>query len=139
MSRRPLGLGSLCDDEQMSPRVLAVDAASLAARCTDHLGSAPAVELFRSGHLSAVIGLRLADMREVVVKVRPTSPRIAACVEVQRRMFESGYPCPEPLGGPAPFGNGVATAEVYVPGGDVLPGASMRPSCPLRRSRGLSG
>jgi hypothetical protein len=107
----------------MSPRVPAVDAASLAAWCTDHLGSAPAAELFRSGHLSVVIGLRLADTREVVVKVRPALPRIAACVEVQRRMFESGYPCPEPLGGPAPFGNGVATAEAYVPGGDVLPGA----------------
>jgi hypothetical protein len=89
---------SLCDDEQMSPRVPAVDAAGLAAWCTDHLGSAPAAELFRSGHLSAVIGLRLADKREVVVKVRPASPRIAACVDVQRRMFESGYPCPEPLG-----------------------------------------
>lgn len=106
----------------MSPRVPAVDAASLAAWCTDHLGSAPTAELFRSSHSSVVIGLRLADEREVAVKVRPTSPRLAACVEVQRRMFESGYPCPEPLGGPAPFGNGVATAEAYVPGGAVLPG-----------------
>ncbi len=107
----------------MSPRVPAVDPASLAAWCTDHLGSAPAAELFSCGHLSAVVGLRLADGREVVVKVRPASPRIAACVEVQRRMFESGYPCPEPLGGPAPCGIGVATAESYVPGGDELPGA----------------
>lgn len=70
-----------------------------------------------------MIGLRLADDREVVVKVRPGSPRIAACAEVQRRMFESGYPCPEPLSGPAPFGGDVATAEVYVPGGAVLLGA----------------
>ena len=38
-------------------------------------------------------------------------------------MFESGYPCPEPLGGPAPLGIGVATAESYVPGGDGVPGA----------------
>src|SRR5947199_6301764 len=89
----------------------------------EHLGSPPAEQIFRSGYLSAVVGLRLADKREVVVKVRPASPRIAACVEVQRRMFESGYPCPEPLGGPARFGNGVATAEAYVPGGAVLPGA----------------
>jgi hypothetical protein len=108
-------------DEQLSPHLPAVGTAQLAAWCTDHLGSAPTAELFRSGHLSAVVGLRLADKREVVVKVRPASPRIAACVEVQRRMFESGYPCPEPLGGPAPFGNDVATAEVYVPGGDVHP------------------
>jgi len=70
-----------------------------------------------------VIGLRLADGREVVVKVRPASPRITACVEVQRRMFESGYPCPEPLGGPASFGPGVATAESCVPGGDGVPAA----------------
>src|SRR5215831_21176991 len=98
----------------MPPRVPAVDAASLAVWCTDHLGSAPAAELFRSGHLSAVVGLRLADKREVVVKVRPASPRIAACVEVQQRMCESGYPCPDPLGGRAPVGKGVATAEAYV-------------------------
>lgn len=38
-------------------------------------------------------------------------------------MFESGYPCPEPLGGPIPFGASVATAESYVPGGVPLPDA----------------
>ena len=108
---------------QVSPRRPAVDPASLAAWCTDHLGSAPEAELFRSGHLSTVIGLHLADGREVVVKVRPASPRIAGCVEVQRRMFESGYPCPQPLGGPAPLGIAMATAESYVPGGAVLPPA----------------
>jgi hypothetical protein len=59
----------------------------------------------------------------VVVKVRPDSPRMAACVEVQRRLFESGYPCPAPLTGALPFGAGVATAEAYVPGGDLLPSA----------------
>ncbi|SDS83605.1 Phosphotransferase enzyme family protein [Friedmanniella luteola] len=80
-------------------------------------------ELFRSGHLSVVIGLRLADAREVVVKVRPASSRTAGCVEVQRRLFAAGYPCPEPLTGAAPLGDGVATAEAHVPGGDPLPGA----------------
>jgi hypothetical protein len=89
----------------------------------EHLGSPPADEIFRSGYLSVVIGLRLADGREVVVKVRPDSPRIAACVEVQRRMFHAGYPCPRPLTGVAPFGGDVATAEAYVPGGAMLPSA----------------
>jgi hypothetical protein len=89
----------------------------------EHLGSPPADELFRSGYLSAVVGLRLADGREVVVKVRPASPRIAACVEVQRRLFLAGYPCPRPLTGAACFGGDVATAEAYIPGGAVLPGA----------------
>jgi Phosphotransferase enzyme family len=89
----------------------------------EHLGSQPAGEIFRSGYLSAVIGLRLVDDRAVVVKVRPDSPRIAACVEVQRRMFRAGYPCPEPLTGAVPFGEDVATAEAYVPGGSMLPSA----------------
>jgi hypothetical protein len=91
----------------MSPRAHVVDPAGLAQWCMEHLGSPPAEEIFRSGYVSAVIGLviglRLADDREVVVKVRPDSPRIAACVEVQRRMFQAGYPCPEPLTGAAPF------------------------------------
>jgi Phosphotransferase enzyme family len=105
----------------MSPQGHAVDRAGLARWCVEHLGSPPTDEMFRSGYLSVVIGLRLADDREVVVKVRPDSPRIAACVEVQRRMFEAGYPCPRPLTGAVSFGGDVATAEAYVPGGALLP------------------
>lgn len=104
----------------MPPRVPA-GSARLARWCAAHLGSTPAAELFRSGQLSSVIGLRLADGREVVVKVRPYSPRILACVAVQRHLFESGYPCPEPLSDPAPFADAVATAEACVPGGTELP------------------
>jgi len=107
----------------MSARSRAVDPVRLARWCRQHLGSPPAEELFRSGHLSAVVGLRLADDREVVVKVRPDSPRIAACVEVQRRLFQAGYPCPRPLTGAVPIGADVATAEAYVPGRAPLAGA----------------
>jgi hypothetical protein len=107
----------------MSSRAHAVDRARLAQWCMEHLGSPPADETFRSGYLSAVVGLRLADGRAVVVKVRPDSPRIAACVEVQRRMFQAGYPCPQPLTGAVSFGDDVATAEAYVPGGAMLPSA----------------
>ena len=107
----------------MSPDPRAVDPARLARWCVEQLGSPPAAELFSSGHLSAVRGLRLADGRAVVVKIRPDSPRTAACVDVQRRLFQAGYPCPQPLTGAVPFGGDVATAEVYVPGGAVLPGA----------------
>jgi len=114
---------SACDDAQMSSRASAVDSARLAQWCVEHLGSPPAEAIFRSGHLSAVIGLRLADDRAVVIKVRPYSPRIAACIEVQRRMFRAGYPCPQPFTGAAPFGEDVATAEAYVPGGAMLPSA----------------
>jgi hypothetical protein len=98
-----------------------VDAASLAAWCAAHLGSPAESELFRTGHLACVIGTRLADGREVVVRVRPAAPRIGACAEVQRRVFDCGYPCPRPLAGPAPLGEHAATAESYIPGGVVLP------------------
>ena len=52
-----------CEDDQMPPRLPAVDPARLAQWCEEQLGSPPAGEIFRSGHLSAVIGLRLADSR----------------------------------------------------------------------------
>ncbi len=107
----------------MAPHAHAVDPGRLTRWCVEHLGSPPAGEIFRAGYLSAVIGLRLGDGREVVVKVRPDSPRVPACVEVQRRVFQAGYPCPEPLTGAAPFGDRLATAEAYVPGGAVLPSA----------------
>jgi hypothetical protein len=42
-------------------------------------------------------------------------------MEVQRRLFESGYPCPRPLAGPAPLGEYEATAESYVSGEVMLP------------------
>ena len=99
----------------------AVDAASLAAWCEAHLGSPAESELFRTGHLARVIGARLADGREVVVRIRPTAPRIGACTEVQRRVFDSGYPCPQPLAGPAPLGEYAATVESYIPGGVMRP------------------
>jgi hypothetical protein len=107
----------------VSRRVGEVDPDRLARWCVEHLGSPPAEELLRSGHLSTVVGVRLADGREVVVKVRPDSPRIAACVEVQGHMFRAGYPCPRPLTGAVRFGSDVATAEAFVPGGAVLPSA----------------
>jgi hypothetical protein len=98
-----------------------VNAASLAAWCDEYLASPVMGELFRSGHLASVIGARLADGREVVVKVRPAALRTAACAEVQRCLFESGYPCPQPLTGPTPLDGYEATAESYVPGEATLP------------------
>jgi Phosphotransferase enzyme family len=107
----------------MSPRRRVVESGRLARWCVEHLGSPPVAEIFRSGYLSVVLGLRLADERAVVVKVRPHSPRIAGCVEVQHRMFQAGYPCPQPLTGATAFGDDIATAETYVPGGALLPSA----------------
>jgi hypothetical protein len=88
--------------------------------CERWLSATPIGVIFASGHLSDVIGLRLADGREVVMKVRPNTPRIAGCVEVQRHLWESGFPCPMPLAGPSGFEGRMATAEAYVPGGVQL-------------------
>jgi len=90
--------------------------------CRAELGAAPRQPLFRTGHLSEVLGVELTDGRRVVVKARPASPRVAACLVVQRHLHAAGFPCPEPLAGPSPFDDGrVATAEAWVPDGDPPP------------------
>ncbi len=103
--------------------------------CRRWLGAPPAAAIFQAGNLSSIVGLRLADGREVVVKVRPAAERLTACVEVQRRLWAAGFPCPEPLAGPAALGDGVATAETLVRGGAQLtPG----PDAPWRFARALA-
>lgn len=92
----------------------------LDAWCRRWLGAGPAGVLFEAGHLSAVVGLRLADGREVVVKARSPADRLAACCLVQHRLWAAGFPCPRPLAGPAPLGALLATAETCVPGGAQL-------------------
>jgi hypothetical protein len=87
------------------------------------LGSAVAEVLFEAGSLSAVTGVRLTDGREVVIKVRPSAPQLRARYLVQRRLWQSGYPAPEPLVPPAPLGEAnCATAERLLAGGE--PGGS---------------
>ncbi|HEY3872975.1 MAG TPA: phosphotransferase [Actinocrinis sp.] len=99
----------------------AVDKDALADWCERWLGAPPAAELFESGYLSTVKGLRLADGREVVVKVRPGEPRQAGCAEVHRALRAAGFPCPEPLVDLQPLGGHVASAEVLVPDAGQAP------------------
>jgi hypothetical protein len=77
--------------------------------------------LFTGGHLSYVAGLRLDGGREVVLKVRAPEQRLVACTDVQRGLWQAGFPCPEPLVGPVPLLGYAANAEAHVPGGEVLP------------------
>jgi len=100
---------------------------AIGAWCRRWLDAEPTQVLFQVGHLSQVLGLRLADGSAVVVKVRPPSERLAACVQVQRHLWAAGFACPEPLAGPAPLGALVATAEVLVEGGDQLAWADDAP------------
>jgi hypothetical protein len=105
----------------MNRQVPEVTRGWLATWCEQHLGSPASDELFRAGHLATVIGIRLADGRQVVVRVRRSAPRVAACMEVQRRLFLAGYPCPEPIAGPTVIGAWTITAESYVSGKAVWP------------------
>src|ERR1022692_3512718 len=94
--------------------------AELAAWCRENLGSVAVRVHFRQAHLSVVTGVRLADGRNVVVKARPRLARQGGCREVQRQLWRAGFPCPQPLAGPAPLGALEAVAEAQVPGGTQL-------------------
>lgn len=98
-----------------------LDGSRLASWCATALGSPPVAELFRAGNLSRVLGLRLADGRQVVVKARRAAARHRGCVEVQRRLWVAGYPCPRPLAGPDRLDGWDLTGEEHRPGGSLLP------------------
>jgi hypothetical protein len=102
-----------------------VDADALADWCMRWLAAPPAAELFVIGYLSVVLGLRLADGREVVVKVRPGMPRLAGCAVVHRALWSAGFPCPEPLVGLEPLNGYAASAEVLVPDVDEPPSGEL--------------
>ncbi|MEU8150364.1 hypothetical protein [Nonomuraea sp. NPDC048901] len=116
------------------------------AWCERWLGSIPVRELFRTGHLAVVLGVELADGRAVVLKRRPAADRVQGCVEVQRQLSRTGFPCPTPLTDAVPLppspatdqtraqpaswtppadtpstsGSWTVTAESYLPGGAQL-------------------
>jgi hypothetical protein len=94
----------------------------LASWCADHLGAEPAAVLFERRSLSDVVGLRLADGREVVVKAREDEGRAAACVTAQARLADRGFPCPRPLTPVIAVGALAVHAEEFRPGGAPLPG-----------------
>lgn len=72
---------------------------------TCRLGSAATCpHPLRSGRIAAVYGAAVSDGRQVVVKVHRRVADLAylrAAAACQRRLAEAGYPCPEPLDGPA--------------------------------------
>jgi hypothetical protein len=94
----------------------------LATWCAAALGSPPIATIFETGHLSRVVGYRLQDGREVVLKLRPPDERVLACLDVQMYLFANGYPCPQPLAGPALVSGGLVTAEAYVEPGEAFSG-----------------
>jgi len=99
---------------------------SLFAWCESALGERPAEVVRRTGHLSQVLLLRLADGRHVVVKARPFEQRLLGCAAVQRALAAGGFPCPTPLAGPDLVGTLAVSAETLVDAGvqrDIAAGA----------------
>jgi hypothetical protein len=90
------------------------------AWCRAKLGAAPVEPLFGVSHSSEVVGVRLADGREVVVKRRPDEAgRTQVCVGVQWLLAEQGFPCPRPLTGVTVEDGLAVHAERFVEGGEV--------------------
>lgn len=82
--------------------------------CSDHLGAPVAEVLFVVSRLSHVRGVVLASGRRIVVKTHPPGApldRLRAVFDVQTRLAEQGYPCPQPVHAAAPLCRGLAVAE----------------------------
>ncbi|MGL6279878.1 MAG: hypothetical protein ACRC50_10015 [Gaiella sp.] len=97
----------------------------VAAWCAAELGSPAVGSFFAEEHLTAVLGVELADGRQVAVKERCREPRLLGCAAVQRALHGAGIPCPRPLAGPSSLGeprsDHVLTAESWEPGGASHP------------------
>ena len=90
--------------------------------CRDHLGAGVDRYEFFSTSIGSTHGLRLTDGRRVVVKAHPPdvadAAHLAAVQRVQRHLADARFPCPEPLLGPTPLGDGVAVVEALLDRGE---------------------
>jgi hypothetical protein len=96
----------------------------LPAWCLEHLGSEPVGVLFRLQQISTVLGLWLADGRDVVVKARADDGRAVSCVAAQAELAGRGFPCARPLTPVTAVGSLAVHAEEFRPGGELLQGDS---------------
>lgn len=101
----------------------AVTDPALVEWCRTELGAEPVRQLFTRTAVSTVTGLRLADGREVVVKVRREAvARVDGCLRVQSALYAGHYPCPRPLSNASVLNGMTAHAEEYVDRGAPLMG-----------------
>ena len=109
-----------------------LDEALLASWCLRYLDAPLERVVFRSGHLSDVLGVELSNGLHAVVKARPFQPRIAGCVRVQAELARVGFPCPRPLTVATRVRDLTVTAETSEPSGRPLrPGAGAAPFAAL--------
>ena len=92
-------------------------AAAVERFCEHALGAPVAAGRFYEVSVTCVAGVRLADGRDVVVRVSQpnrTEAFLAAVAGAQRHLFEAGFPVPEPLLGPVAFEGRLHTVEAVV-------------------------
>ena len=88
--------------------------------CRSFLCAGAVEVLFSVSHLSEVVGVRLGDGRDVVLKRRvDVSGRTSRCVRAQRLLCERGFPAPMPLSEVIFDGDVAVHAERFVTGGEV--------------------
>src|SRR5205085_10031311 len=68
-------------------RMVDVDLGDLDRWCRVHLSAGVDEVLFRDGHLSTVLGVRLSSRQPVVVKVRRRAERLQACWMAHCQLF----------------------------------------------------
>lgn len=96
-------------------------AAEIERFARDELGSSIGEPMFFESSVGSVFGIRLADGREVVIKVhQPHEPLeyLNAVHIVCCHLNESGFPCPRPLLAPTPLALGHGTVEELRVDGD---------------------
>jgi hypothetical protein len=102
-------------------------AACIEQFCADHLSPVAEGIFYRSG-VGSVVGVRLHDGRQVVIKVHRWNVSIDRLMDVQRvqeHLADRSVPAPRPIGRPQPLGEGIATVEEHRPataGGGAAPG-----------------
>ncbi len=88
--------------------------------CREHLGTVVIDAWLWRASVGCVAGVRLADGRDVVVKVYPperSARRLAAVLDAQRHAVSAGIPGSVPITGPHRLGLGHATAETSLRSG----------------------
>jgi aminoglycoside phosphotransferase (APT) family kinase protein len=114
-------------DTTVEQRVFASGDPAAIAACIDGLcgaalGAGVEGSTFAEKSVGIVVGVRLEDGRDVVVKAHQswqrTLEQVAACVRVQTALHAAGFPAPRPLAGPVavPSAPGYLTFEDYVDG-----------------------
>lgn len=120
-----MGLGALREDHPAwHNHIVPLDDLPdwLPAWCRDHLAGEPVGVLFRFQQLSLVVGLRMDDGTDVVVKARPDDGRASSCIAAQAQLADTGFPCARPLTPVVRVGSDAVHAEESRTGGDVLCG-----------------